>query len=464
MRSPILIASSMSWVTKMTVLRTSACRRRKSLCSRLRVIGSTAPNGSSMSMIGWSAAIARATPMRWRWPPENWPGKRLRIALLEADQLEQLADPVADALRGTRSLRPRSLDPALCPSLASSPRPGRRAWIAGNHSGGLEFVNATEPRGSPHGLDLGSGAGALRKNARPKPFDRRDLSDVRRRFSDERRTGSEPRASRIGRGRRGSGRPGAGGDPARRAPAAGTQTPAFVQAVSKRAVTAGLALVPTANVAAGNRLVVQAGVWSAANASATAVTDSAGNTYTELAHFKASDDTELSVWSAPITAGGATRPTVTVKASASADVGATVLEYSGLSSAAGAAAVDQIAHATATTGGAANVSAGPTPPTGAAGELAIGFYADSGFGNTLAGDPTYSVRSDVSPTGDMELLAQDQLLTGTGATPNPTTATGAATPWLSATGGLKTAAPAPPPTAPAVPAAPSASAGDGRRR
>jgi galactose oxidase-like protein/fibronectin type III domain protein len=246
------------------------------------------------------------------------------------------------------------------------------------------------------------------------------------------------------------------------APAATGDVPAFVQQVSKRQVTASMAVVPTANVTTGNRLIVQAGVWSYGNASASGVTDSAGNTYTKLTAFKASDNTELSVWSAPITAGGGTKPTIKVKTTASADIGATVLEYSGLSTAAGAAAVDQTAQATATTGAAATVSAGPTPPTGAPGELAIGFYADSGFSNTLAGDPTYNVRSNVSPTGDMELLAQDQLLTGTGATPNPTTSTGANTPWLAATVVFKTAAPAPPPTAPAVPSAPTASAGDGQ--
>ena len=74
MRSPILIASSMSWVTKMTVLRISRWRRRNSSCSRSRVIGSIAPNGSSMSMSGGSAASARASPTRWRWPPESCAG------------------------------------------------------------------------------------------------------------------------------------------------------------------------------------------------------------------------------------------------------------------------------------------------------------------------------------------------------------------------------------------------------
>jgi hypothetical protein len=53
------------------------------------------------------------------------------------------------------------------------------------------------------------------------------------------------------------------------------------------------------------------------------------------------------------------------------------------------------------------------------------------------------VRTNVSPTGDMELLAQDNVLTATGTTANPTTRTGASTPWLAATLVLKSAAPPP---------------------
>ena len=73
-KSPILIASSMSWVTKMIVLARSCCRRRNSSWRRSRTIGSTAANGSSMSMSGGSAARARATPTRWRSPPDSWNG------------------------------------------------------------------------------------------------------------------------------------------------------------------------------------------------------------------------------------------------------------------------------------------------------------------------------------------------------------------------------------------------------
>ncbi len=73
-RSPILTASSMSWVTSTTVLPRSRWSRRNSSWSRMRTTGSTAPNGSSISSTGGSAASALATPTRWRWPPESWWG------------------------------------------------------------------------------------------------------------------------------------------------------------------------------------------------------------------------------------------------------------------------------------------------------------------------------------------------------------------------------------------------------
>ena len=42
------------------------------------MIGSIAPNGSSISMMSGSAPRARATPTRWAWPPESSLGKRSR--------------------------------------------------------------------------------------------------------------------------------------------------------------------------------------------------------------------------------------------------------------------------------------------------------------------------------------------------------------------------------------------------
>ncbi|HEY5115468.1 MAG TPA: fibronectin type III domain-containing protein, partial [Nakamurella sp.] len=208
--------------------------------------------------------------------------------------------------------------------------------------------------------------------------------------------------------------------------------PVFVQQTSARKNAASLTLTPTQAVTAGNRLIVQVGVWSATNATASAVTDSAGNTYTKLAAFTASDHTEMSVWSAPVTAGGGTKPTVTVTATGSADIGASLVEYAGLSTAGGTAAVDQSKTATGNTSGAATVSSAATAATTAGPELAVGFYADSGFGDTLTAGSGWTPRVNVSPTTDMELLVEDQTVAA-GATPNATIGTGGNTPWLAAT-------------------------------
>ena len=198
--------------------------------------------------------------------------------------------------------------------------------------------------------------------------------------------------------------------------------PVYVQAVSahKTNVTS-VSLTPSTNVTAGNRLVVMVGIWGSPTRTAKTVTDSAGNTYTELLHFSASDKTELSIWSAPITAGGGTKPVVKVTSSGTADVGATVLEYAGLSPATGAAAVDQLASATGTTGGAGSVSSGPTAATTADGELAIGFYVDSGFGNTINTGLGFTSRVNVSATSDMEFAVEDQTV-ALGRRPTPRSA------------------------------------------
>ena len=67
--------------------------------------------------------------------------------------------------------------------------------------------------------------------------------------------------------------------------------PVFVQQTSARKVGSSLTLTPSQVVTAGDRLIVQVGVWSSANATTSAVTDSAGNTYTKLVAFTASDHT-----------------------------------------------------------------------------------------------------------------------------------------------------------------------------
>ena len=235
--------------------------------------------------------------------------------------------------------------------------------------------------------------------------------------------------------------------------------PTFVQqAAAHHGSAATLAVTPAAAVTAGDRLVVEVGTWSSGSATASTVTDSAGNGYTELSHFTASDHTELSVWSAPITAGGGTKPTITVKASSAADIGITVLEYSGLSTAGDASVVDVSAHATGTTSAAGTVASGTTAATTASGELTLGFYADSGFGDTVTAGAGFASRADVSPTSDIEVAAEDQTA-ALGATPSATFGTGAKTVWLAAALVLRSGASSTP-TAPDAPSAVAATAGN----
>ncbi|HTC58621.1 MAG TPA: fibronectin type III domain-containing protein [Solirubrobacteraceae bacterium] len=229
----------------------------------------------------------------------------------------------------------------------------------------------------------------------------------------------------------------------------GTASPQFIQQASGHAhnVTS-LAVTPGATLVTGNRLVVEVGVWSSAKATASSVKDSAGDTFTELLHFKASDNTEMSIWSAPVTAGGGTIPTITATPSAKADVGVAVLEYAGLSTAAGTAVVDQSADATGTTKAAAVVSTPATAPTTAPGELIVGFYADSGFDDNLMARMGFNGRVNVSPDEEMEFVAEDALTGGTGATPSASVQTGASTIWLMGAIVFKSAAVSEPQAAP----------------
>jgi hypothetical protein len=209
--------------------------------------------------------------------------------------------------------------------------------------------------------------------------------------------------------------------------------PTFVQQASAHLsnVTSASATLTKA-ITLNNRIVVLVGVWSNRNATAKTVTDSAGNTYTPVERFTASDGTEQSVWTAPITLATGTAPTITVAPTAKADVGVGATEYAGLSTAAGSGAVDVSSQNTATTSAAATVFSGPTAATSSANELAIGFYTDSGFNATLTAGNGWTSRINVSKNRNMELLFEDQL-PGQGATPNASAGTGQNTIWLMST-------------------------------
>ncbi|MDR3647902.1 MAG: fibronectin type III domain-containing protein, partial [Acidimicrobiales bacterium] len=238
--------------------------------------------------------------------------------------------------------------------------------------------------------------------------------------------------------------------------------PVFVQQVSADSAsvsTSGISVHPTSNLTAGNRLVVEVGTWSAGGGNTASVTDSAGDTFTALTNFKASDGTQMSIWTAPITNSGGTMPTVTAKPAATSDMAMVVLEYQGLSSASGTTVLDQLATNSGTTSGATTVQSGATPPTSGTNELALGFYADSGFDDTLGAGSGYSARANISPTGDMEALVEDEVLTGS-QTPSASVSTGANTTWLMATVVLKTEAMTPP-TVPGQPTNVTALPGNG---
>jgi hypothetical protein len=208
--------------------------------------------------------------------------------------------------------------------------------------------------------------------------------------------------------------------------------PAFVQrAAAYLDRVASLPIPLRTAPARADRILVETAVWGR-GARAGLVTDSAGDHYTELLSRVASDGTEMSVWTAPVSGPSRSRPVVTVTPTAVADVGAVAVEYAGLSTAPGALAVDSIGGATGNTRGSAVIGASGREAAGAKGELAVGLYADSGFGDVVLPGTGWANRVDTPPThGTMEMLIEDRIV-GRGARPRATTKSGPRTPWLMA--------------------------------
>ena len=155
------------------------------------------------------------------------------------------------------------------------------------------------------------------------------------------------------------------------------------------------------------------------------MTDSAGDTFTRLVPTwaAASDKTQMSVWTAPIVNGGGATPVITAKPSGTADVAVAAVEYQGLSTASGSTVLDTQMSATGSTTTAGTVSSGATPTTSGNNELAMGFYADSGSNHALGAGSGYASRVNVSPTSDIQLLLEDQVLAAKG-TPNASASDG----------------------------------------
>lgn len=230
----------------------------------------------------------------------------------------------------------------------------------------------------------------------------------------------------------------------------------FVQSATVHGTATSKSVALPGPVTVGNRLIVEVGVWGSAHPTAKTVTDSLGNAYTEVLHAVASDGTEQSLWTAPVTTAGAA-PTVKVAATAKADIGAAVLEYAGLSSAAGSGAVDVSQTATGTAATASTVNSGATAAVSGSG-IALGLYDDSGFGTTPTPTAGFTKRAAVTGAKDIDLLVADEEV-GAGDTPNAGATTAAGAVWLISTVVFKSAA-ASAPTAPGVPTNVTASAED----
>ena len=107
--------------------------------------------------------------------------------------------------------------------------------------------------------------------------------------------------------------------------------PAFVQQASAHGSSkTSIAVTTGASVTAGDRLVVEVAVWNSKSATTSSVTDSLSDPFVEVTHFTASDNTEMSIWTAPVASGGSAA-TITAKPTSSADMAIIALEYSGLS-------------------------------------------------------------------------------------------------------------------------------------
>ena len=115
-----------------------------------------------------------------------------------------------------------------------------------------------------------------------------------------------------------------------------TAPPVFVQQAGTQAASVkSISIQPSRPVTASNRLVVEVAAWKSSAPNVTGVTDSAGDTFTQLSSTTAPDGTVLTVWTAVVTYSGGTRPTITATTSAASDLGITALEYAGLSTANG---------------------------------------------------------------------------------------------------------------------------------
>lgn len=188
--------------------------------------------------------------------------------------------------------------------------------------------------------------------------------------------------------------------------------------VSSSASQSSLGVAFASNLTAGNRIIVGICIFGNSGAVISSVTDSAGNTYLkDSPACVLSDGSDVSVWSAPIVFGAATKPTVTAHASlASFKWAMYVNEYA--VSPATSAYLDgtQVNNTSAVASPATSGASSPAP--GATGELAFGLFGDTNAQTTITASSGWTLRGTAiaDPTGTTaEAAIADQATTaGTG--------------------------------------------------
>ena len=80
-RSPMVMASTWSWVTYKVATPTRRWMREISERICTRILASRLDSGSSIKNTDGSRTTARPMATLWRWPPESWPGLRSRYSV-----------------------------------------------------------------------------------------------------------------------------------------------------------------------------------------------------------------------------------------------------------------------------------------------------------------------------------------------------------------------------------------------
>lgn len=175
------------------------------------------------------------------------------------------------------------------------------------------------------------------------------------------------------------------------------------------------ALTPGANITLGNRMIVVCQWYTGGVGSANpTISDAAGNVWSLDVFPGSLGGYGLYIWSAPITAGGGTKPVITVAGPASSDFAMTYAEYSGIGS------VDVTVENWFVPSASATTTA--TAATAAANELVIAGIGNVGSTNTLtdtSGDTTLGL-TDLTATAGLLAVERNSGVVGT---PQTVTAT-----------------------------------------